>query len=286
MVSAALLLLSGVPAKAATGASEDPFIGDWLLAMHSAAGQSVSGYEMTVALKVSLKGNFYDVVLEIPVDYPETEYGGFSWVKFAAQSRKSLSSLTAGRAKRKYTGEYLPDIGGESITHQNGGATFNYKAQNGMICEADLGCFQKGSQRALIERYDQQRLGLAKAKARSYAEDKANAKAKAEADAQSEARARAEASARAKVQAARAKAIKGPFSEMTWEEAVNYCRSNDARLPSMNELANIHRYECRGEGPESCRFWFWSAEQKSFKLTVLGATSTNMKLRSYVRCVQ
>lgn len=193
-ISTGLLLLTGIASNADRGASPDPFSGDWLLSVHSAPGQEVSSYEMTVALKISRKGNFYGVTLEIPTAYPETGYGGFSWPKFVAQSGKALKNMSAGKAKSRYTGDYLLDVDGGAITHQNGTVTFAYKAQNRLLCEAGLGCFRKGNQAALLKSYRERKQDKVKADARADAE--ARVRAKADAEARAEAKARSDAEAR------------------------------------------------------------------------------------------
>jgi len=262
------LILAVRPSKAVQENKSDPFLGGWLLSVHSMSGPRVSGDEITVALKVSENGSFYNVQLEIPNirASAETGYGGFSWAEFVKKSNKSLKNMTARAAKQNYTGEYLLDIGGKSITHQNGSVTFLYKPNTDMLCEKSLGCFVKGNQSELIKRYRDQQRDMAKAKVIAAAQARAEAKARAEAEAK-----------RAEAEAERDRAFNGPFSEMTWEVANEYCRTNGGRLPSMYELNRT-----RGYGNS----WFWTAERMSFKRGAIGTMSTNIKLHSYARCVQ
>jgi hypothetical protein len=275
LISAGVLILAGLPAKAVQEKRRDPFIGEWLLSIHSAPGPEITREEITVALKISEKGSFYDVKLQVPNIYnsAEVEYAGFSWAKFVKQSDKSLKNMTAGLAKRKYSGEYLMDIEGRSITHQNGSVTFLYKTKSGMLCETGLGCFTKGDQRALIERYKEQQRELAEARVRAAAEAKAEAKARAKADAE----ARAEAKARNEAEIERIRAFHGPYTERSWKDAVEYCRINGGRLPSMNEhnrTANLGN------------LWYWLDDGTSIKRGAIGTVSTDMKSLSYTRCVQ
>lgn len=202
-----LLLQAGSPAKAAAGTTQDQFIGEWLLAKYSDGGQRGYGDELTLALKISGKGNFHNVVLEVPISYPVTEYGGFSWPRFIERSNKSLKNMTPGAAKRKYTGDYLMDVDGGSISHPDGSVTFTFNSGSGMLCEPRLGCFRKGNQSALIESYKEQRRNNAKAEARAKADAKAEAKARARAEAEARVRAAAEAKAAAEAEARKPRVI-------------------------------------------------------------------------------
>lgn len=192
------LIFSGVPTSYSRGNSADPFVGEWLLSVHSGQGGGVAQGEMTVALRISKKGNFHGVVLEIPSAYTEIDYGGFSWAKFIGQSDRSLSGLTVGAARKKYAGEYVMDVDGKSIEHPSGSVTFRYEPQRGLLCEAGLGCFSRGSQSELIERYKRRQQDKAESDARAIAEGKARimAEVKAIGEAKERARAQAEAEAR------------------------------------------------------------------------------------------
>ena len=198
---------TGIPATAAHNQLRDPFLGEWLLAVYSSQGQEVARDQMTIALKISEKDNSYSVALEIPNGYAEAEYGGFSWANFIERSDKPLRNMTIRNAKRKYAGEYLLDVDGKSITHQDGSVTFQYSSRTRMLCEKGLGCFLKGNQRALIERYKEQQREQARARARDEAAARAQAEAEANARAEAAARAEAETKAAAEAEARRPRLI-------------------------------------------------------------------------------
>lgn len=182
-------------------ASGDTYVGEWLLTSYSASshwGNGVAGGEMTLALRISKKGNFYGVALDIPTKYADVRLGGFSWEEFLKRSDASIANLTVGAARKKYTGEYLMDVDGASIENQISQVTFSYRPGTGMLCETGLGCFSRGSPGALIENYKKREQEKADADARAIAEGKARLLEQVKSLAEAKARAKAEAEAEAR----------------------------------------------------------------------------------------
>ena len=60
----------------------------------------------------------------------------------------------------------------------------------------------------------------------------------------------------------RNKAFNGPYSRMTWQDGVYYCKRNGGRLPTRAELQDMYEAECNsGHNSDSCGRLFWSSEE-------------------------
>lgn len=56
--------------------------------------------------------------------------------------------------------------------------------------------------------------------------------------------------------------VKELYPTMNWDSAVNHCRANGGRLPTLSELKEIAKAECSaGDGSDVCNAWYWSSKE-------------------------
>jgi len=148
-------VFTGLLAAGAAQALPDKFAGSWLLFL-SVNGKEIGPNEITVGMKITKKEEYYVVEIEVPdVPMEEGKSGDF-WKDFEQKWQAETAVLMLALIKQKCSGNYLLDDDKKALTHLNGSVRIQSRNEGRMLCVTDLGCFRRGDQSRLIERYLEQ----------------------------------------------------------------------------------------------------------------------------------